>query len=121
MAELGGQAVSAMDARQTALLARHSAVASADRALASIVADAHASAMAAWKRLDGIESEVEALVENQADFALDTPAGVRAAHRLLADKLREIHTVVADAAADVEAKATVLNEMVAHYNSARTK
>ncbi len=104
-----------------ALLARHNAVASADRALATIVADAHASVVAARNRLDGIESEVEALVENQDDYALDTPAGARAAHRLLADKLREIHTVVADASADAAAKATVLNEMVAHYNSARVE
>lgn len=119
MAEVGGQAVSALDARQTALLARHSAVASADRALATIVADTHASAVTARKRLDDIESEVEALVENQEEFALDTPAGMRAAHRLLATKLREIHTVVADAAADAAARTAVLNEMVAHYDSVR--
>lgn len=110
-----------MDARQTALLARHSAVASADRALAAIVADAHAATVAARKRLDDIESEVEALVANQDEFALDTPAGMRAAHRLLATKLREIHTVVADAVADAEAKTAVLKEMVAHYDSGRAE
>ena len=58
---------------------------------------------------------------NQDEFALDTPVGIRAAHRLLATKLREIHTVVADAVADAEAKTTVLKEMLAHYDSARVE
>ncbi|CAJ1494467.1 DUF4226 domain-containing protein [[Mycobacterium] burgundiense] len=121
MAEPGGKAASALDARQAALLARHNSVANADRALAAIVADAHQATVAARKRLDDIEAEVEALVSQQDEFALDTPAGMRAAHRLLATKLREIHTVVADAATDAAAKTAVLDELLTHYTAERTE
>lgn len=115
MTERGGEAASALTAARTALLARRNALASVDRALAAVVADAHVTTLDARKRLDRIESEIDALVRDQDELALDTPGGARAAQRLLTEKMREIAEVVATAAADADAKRAVVEELLAHY------
>ncbi len=116
MTEQAGYATSGLDARRTALLARQSSVTSADRALTALVADAYAATVTARRRLDDIETQVEELVQNQDELGLDTPVGSLAAQRFLAAKLREIHTLVAEAVEDAAAKKAVLEELHAHYD-----
>jgi hypothetical protein len=118
MTEQAGEAAAALAARHTALLARRHRLASADRALAALLQEAYAATAAVRRRLDGIESQIEDLVARQDELALDTPAGAIAAQRFLAAKLREIHTVVEEAAADAAAKKAVLSELAAQYVSA---
>ncbi|OBF25929.1 DUF4226 domain-containing protein [Mycobacterium sp. ACS4331] len=117
MTEQAGDAAAVLAARQSAVLARRNNLATADRVLAAVVADAHAATLAARRRLDDIEDEVEALVTHQDELGLDTAAGVLAAQRFLASKLREIHTVVADAASEATAKTAVLEELLAQYDT----
>lgn len=118
MTEQAGEAAAALAARQTALQTRSHSLAGADRALSALLQEAYAATVEARRRLDDIEREIEDLVARQDDLALDTPAGALAAQRFLARKLREIHDVVAEAAADAAAKKAVLNELAAQYATA---
>jgi hypothetical protein len=115
MTEQAGEAAAALAARHTAVLARRHSLASADRALSALLQEAYAATLAARHRLDDIEREIEAFVTRQGELALDTPAGALAAQRFLAAKLREIHSVVAEAAADAADKQAVLTELAAQY------
>lgn len=117
MVEQAGESASSLQARITTAVGHLAGLRNADQALLSVVNDAHVSHSAARKQLDRIESEVEALVTDQGRGALDTPSGVRAAQRLLAVKLREIHAVVGEAAAEAAGRAAVLDELRTHYDA----
>ncbi|BBZ36609.1 DUF4226 domain-containing protein [Mycolicibacterium confluentis] len=121
MTEQAGDAAAVLDARQSAVLARRNNLATADRVLAAVVADAHTATLAARRRLDDIEDEVEALVTHQDELGLDTAAGVLAVQRFLVEKLREIHSVVADAASDAAAKTAVLQGLSAQYGTRQSE
>jgi hypothetical protein len=106
---------SAVDPRPGALLERHRTVVAADQVLAEVLNAAHGTTTAALRRLDEIEAEVRAVVNEQSELALDTPAGVRALQSFLGAKQRQIVAVVSDAAAEGAAKKLVLEGLLAHY------
>jgi hypothetical protein len=107
----------AVDPRLGALLERHRTVSAADQALADLLIAAHATTTAALRRLDEIEAELQAVVDNQNEMGLDTPAGVRELQRLLTAKQRQIVSVVTDAADEGDAKKAALQELFAHYSA----
>jgi Domain of unknown function (DUF4226) len=108
----------AVDPRPGALLERHRTVAAADQVLADVLIAAHATTTTALRRLDEIEADLQAVVDNQNELGLDTPAGVRELQRLLSAKQRQIVSVVSDAAAEGDAKKAALQELLAQYSAA---
>jgi Domain of unknown function (DUF4226) len=117
MAEPTGQSLAAIQARQAALAMRHGAIAEADRALAEAVADAHATTVAAIHRLDAIQTAIDAAVQRQAEWAVDTPLGAREFQKFLVAKQREIITIVSEARASDAAKTAVLESLRSQYSS----
>jgi hypothetical protein len=115
MADQAGHSATAVRAAQTALLSRIAAATEADRALAEVVAGAHAAAVEALRRLDEIEADIESVVAHQDTLALDTPAGARELQRFLIVKQREIVAIISATAAEDEAKKAVLEGLSAHY------
>lgn len=115
MSEQAGPSVGAIRAQQSALASQHNAAADADRVLAEVVASAHAATRESIRRLDAIAHEIDRSATDRADLAVDTPMGAREFQRFLADKQREIASVVADARELDRAKRAVLDGLRAHY------
>lgn len=115
MSEQAGPSVGAIKARQSALASQHSTVANADRVLAEVLASAHGATRESIRRLDAIAEQIDRAATERADLAVDTPMGAREFHRFLADKQREIATVVADARELGRAKRAVLDGLRAQY------
>jgi ABC-type transporter Mla subunit MlaD len=115
MSEQAGPSVGAIQARQAALASQHSTAGDADRVLAEVLASAHAATRESIRRLDAIAEQIDRAAAERADLAVDTPMGTREFHRFLADKQREIATVVADARELGRAKRAVLDGLRAQY------
>lgn len=107
MADEGaGGAMDAIGSQQAALSVWHAASADADRALAEMLATAHAATVESIRRLDAVAAEIDAAVRNQAALALDTAMGAREFQRFLIAKQQEISAVVSHAR-DVGSEARV--------------
>lgn len=117
MAEQSGPSVAAIRAKQAALADRYRAAATADRALVEVVQDGYAGSAAAGRRLDTIAAELDACVEQQALFAVDTPMGAREFQRLLLAKQRELIAVVVEAQQDVVARRELLQSLQPRYSN----
>ena len=115
MSEQAGPSIAAIQARQSALASKHSTAADADRALAEVLASAHAATRESIRRLDAIAEEIDRAATVRADLAVDTPMGAREFHKFLVDKQHEIATIVADARELDRAKRTVLDGLRAQY------
>ena len=116
MSEQAGPSIAAIQARQSALASKHSTAADADRALAEVLASAHAATRESIRRLDAIAEEIDRAATVRADLAVDTPMGASEFHKFLVDKQREIATVVADARELDRAKRVVLDGLRAQYS-----
>jgi hypothetical protein len=119
MAEQTGNAVAAVQARQLALVTRHSAAAGGDRALGEALASAHAATVDGLSRLDGISREIDTAVQNQAALALDTPVGKREFRQFLLAKQREIGAVITDAHELSISRSAALQSMQPLYTETR--
>jgi len=117
MAEQSGQSADASQKRLTALIDRHRTAAEADLLLADAIRTAHAATVAALKRLDDIEAEIEGAVAAQNGLAVDTGVGARELQRFLVAKQREIISVVADASDQAAAKTVVVQRLLDAYRS----
>lgn len=115
MVDQVGHSAAAMAAASSTLAAQLAGVNDADRALAEALSGAYAATAEGIRRLDAIEADIEAALAQQDVLALDTPAGAHHFHRFLLAKHREIIDVVAQTAADDEAKAVVLRELLGRY------
>ena len=115
MSEQAGPSVSAIQARQSGLASQHSTAADADRVLADVLASAHAATRESIRRLDSIAEEIDRAATGRSYLAVDTPMGAREFHRFLADKQREIATVVDNARELGRAKKAVLDGLRAQY------
>jgi hypothetical protein len=119
MAEHTGLSVAAIQARQAALVARHSEVSDVDSVLREAVARAHAATVAGLARIDAIAEEIERAVQNQAVLALDTPLGNREFQKFLVAKQHEIISVIAEARELDALNKAVLQGITPHYTEAR--
>jgi hypothetical protein len=121
MADQTGHSVAAIQVRQAALLAQHSAVSDVDHVLREALASAHAATVEGLSRLDAIAKAINSAVQNQAALALDTPVGTREFQKFLVAKQQEIITVVAEARELDEAKRTVLEALRPQYTGSPTQ
>jgi len=112
MAQHVGQSGEALAAARSALAARDSDLADADRELCAVVAGAYATATDAIRRLETIRAEIAAAVSEQG---VGTPAEGRAFARFLLDKQRELVDIVTAAKADAAAKAAALKQLSTRY------
>ncbi|MEO8815556.1 MAG: DUF4226 domain-containing protein [Mycobacterium sp.] len=103
--------------REALLVQRLATATRVDEAFVATLRDAHRMNMLGRQRLDAIRAEIEQAVANQESSALDTPAGARQFQRFLVDKTRDIHQVVADAAADSAKKAQLVQSLGGHYTA----
>ena len=120
MAEHTGLSVAAVQARQAALVARHSQVSDVDSVLREAVARAHAATVAGLARIDAIAEEIERAVQNQAVLALDTPLGNREFQKFLVAKQHEIISIVTEACELADLNKAALHAIMPHYTQART-
>ncbi|MEO8814487.1 MAG: DUF4226 domain-containing protein [Mycobacterium sp.] len=104
-------------ARAALLVQRLATSTRVDETFLATLRDAHRMTVLGRQRLDAIRAEIEQAVMNQDSSALDTPAGARQFQRFLADKTRNIHQVVADAAADSAKKAQLVQSLGGHYTA----
>ncbi len=107
-----GDSADALTAARRALAARDIDLADADRALAEVLAGAHAIAVESIGRLDAISAEIESAATEQPH---DSAAGAREVGRHLIDRNREIAEVLSAAKAAVDAKTVALKEVAARY------
>jgi hypothetical protein len=112
--EQGAHAVAAR-AREKTLVQQLRVSAEAEPAVTATVRDASSAAVRGRQRLAAIGAEIESAVANQRALALDTPTGARQCSRFLAAKTQDIQKAVAEAAADSQAKAALLQSLSGHY------
>jgi Domain of unknown function (DUF4226) len=117
MPEQAGRSIRAIGERQAALSRQHDAAADADRALAEVLASAHAATVEGVRRLDTIAAEIDRAVANQTAIGLDTAIGAREFQRFLIAKQREILAVVSGARELDAAKKAALEKLAAHYTT----
>jgi hypothetical protein len=115
MAKQTGHAVAAIQARQLALVTRHSTAAGVDQVLSEALASAHAATVEGLSRLDAISTEIDAAVQNQAALALDTPVGKREFRKFLIAKQREIGAVITQVHEVNLAKSAALHGLQTQY------
>jgi len=115
MSEPAGPSAAALEARRQVLASRHDAAADADRALADVLASAHAVTQESIRRLDAIAAEIDRAVLDRSALAVDTPLGAREFHHFLLAKLREIKSIVADAHQLGRAKTAMLEGLRGRY------
>lgn len=110
--ELGAFADAAR-AREALLAQRLAESVVADHEFEAVLRGAYQHNMFCRQRLDVVEAEIR---QSAARWpALDTPAGSRQFQQYLAVKTREIHQVVADAAADSLARAAAVQALTGRY------
>jgi hypothetical protein len=109
-----GHSAEALEAARRALTARDADLADADRALGAALADAYAAAVESVGRIDAINAEIDAAVNDQPR---DSAAGARELGRYLVSKNRDIAAVVAEAAAVAQAKTVALAELRDRYRT----
>lgn len=113
MAENLGAFANAARAREEELVNRLATAVAADKEFQTILQQALRSTARSRQRLDAIEAEIR---ETAAAWpGLDTPAGSRQFQRFLIAKTREIHRVVADAAADSRHRTQLVKTLTNHY------
>ncbi|MEB3069811.1 DUF4226 domain-containing protein [[Mycobacterium] vasticus] len=112
--ELGAFADAAR-AREAVLVQRLTESVTADREFEGVLRGAHRYNLFARRRLDAIEADIRQAAARWP--ALETPAGSRQFQQFLAVKTREVHQVVADAAADSRARAATVQALTGRYSS----
>ncbi|WP_420110371.1 DUF4226 domain-containing protein [Mycolicibacter arupensis] len=84
-----------------------------DRSVEGMLRGAHQHNLQSRARLDALESEIRAAAASWP--ARNTPAGARQFQVYLAGKTREIHKIVADAAADSQQRAAQVQALTGRY------
>lgn len=113
--ELGAHADAAR-AREDVLARRLRQSVQADRAFLATVRGATQVALQGHRRLDSIEAEIREALAHHRALALDTPAGARQFQRFLTAKTHDIHQVIADTAADSQARAQSVRTLNGGYS-----
>jgi hypothetical protein len=113
MTENLGAFADAARAREDELARRLAASVAADKEFQAILREAVRNNSMSRQRLDALESEIRQAASRWP--GLDTPAGSRQFQQFLNGKTREIHRVVADAAADSEHKASLVRSLTTRY------
>lgn len=107
MAQHIGLSGQALASARSALAARDRELADADRELSEVIAGAYATATAAIRRLEEINSDIDTVA---ADPIGTAPQGRELARDLLG-RQRELLDIVSAAKADVAAKVTALQQL----------
>ncbi|MEB3035012.1 DUF4226 domain-containing protein [[Mycobacterium] nativiensis] len=110
--EMGAFADAARE-RETVLVQRLATSVELDRSFAGILRGAHQYNLQSRGRLDALEAEIRQAAAVWP--ALDTPAGARQFQAYLTGKTREIHKIVADAAADGQQRASQVQALTGRY------
>lgn len=113
MPEVSGVFADAARARETELSRRLTTSVELDRSFEGILHGAHQFNVQSRQRLDTLEAEIRQAADTWR--GLDTPAGARAFQAYLAGKTREIHKIVADAAADSQQRASQVQALTGRY------
>ncbi|BBX20677.1 hypothetical protein MTER_00880 [Mycolicibacter terrae] len=113
MTENLGAFADAARAREDELARRLAASVAADKEFQAILREAVRNNSMSRQRLDALESEIRQAANTWP--GLDTPAGSRQFQQFLNGKTREIHRVVADAAADSEHRASLVRSLTTRY------
>ncbi|OBI34021.1 DUF4226 domain-containing protein [Mycolicibacter terrae] len=108
-----GAFADAARARETELVNRLTASVAADKEFQAILREAVHNNSTSRQRLDAMEFEIRQAASTWP--GLDTPTGSRQFQRFLNGKTREIHKIVADAAADSEHKASLVRTLTNRY------
>lgn len=112
MTEHSGQTGEALQSARAVLAARDRDLADADAALSAVITGAHSAAVEAIRRIEAVQSEIEAAV---ACHTGDTPAQGREFARFLLDRYRELVDLGTAAKADAEAKTAALQGLLHRY------
>ena len=112
MTERGGQMGEALESARAVLAARTRDLADADAELSAVITGAHLAAVEAIRRIEAVQSEIEAAV---AQHTGDTPAHGREFARFLLDKQRELVDLVTAAKSDAAAKTAALQGLLHRY------
>ncbi|GFG71589.1 DUF4226 domain-containing protein [Mycolicibacter senuensis] len=113
MPEVTGVFADAARAREDQLVQRLTTSVELDRSFEEILRDAHQFNVQSRQRLDALEAEIRQAAA--AWPALNTPAGARQFQAYLSGKTREIHKIVADAAADSQRRAAQVQALTGRY------
>ena len=104
MTQYSGETGEALAAARRVLAGQDEALREADRALGAVLTDAHRSAAGAIRRIEAVQSEIDAL---GADGELDA----RWRARLLLDRNRELIDIVTAARAEAAVKTMELQRL----------
>ncbi|MFL0181492.1 DUF4226 domain-containing protein [Mycobacterium sp. SMC-15] len=119
MADQSGAFAAAARAREEQLVQRLATSVELDRSFEGILRGAHQYNLQSRARLDALEAEIR---QSSASWpGLDTPTGARQFQVYLAGKTREIHKVVADAAADSQQRAAQVQALAGQYRAGGAK
>lgn len=99
--------------REEELVNRLAVSVAADNEFQAILREAVRRNSASRQRLDALDSEIRQAASTWP--GLDTPAGSRQFQQFLTGKTREIHTIVADAAADSGRRAALVQTLTNRY------
>ncbi|WP_234812109.1 DUF4226 domain-containing protein [Mycolicibacter longobardus] len=113
MADQLGAFADAARAREAQLVQRLTTSVELDRSFETILRGAHRYNLQSRQRLDAIEAEIRQAAATWR--GLDTPAGARQFQAFLTAKTRQIHQVVADAAADSQQRAAQVQALTGRY------
>ncbi len=114
-----GAFAEAARAREEQLVQRLATSVELDRSFEGILRGAHQYNLQSRARLDALEAEIH---QSAASWpGLDTPAGARQFQVYLAGKTREIHQIVADAAADSQQRAAQVQALTGRYPAGGAK
>lgn len=113
MPEVLGAFAEAARAREGQLVQRLATSVELDRSFQDILRGAHQFNLPSRQRLDALEAEIRQAAS--AWPGLDTPAGARQFQAYLSGKTREIHQIVADAAADGQQRAAQVQALTGRY------
>ncbi len=91
--------------------------AKADRGVVPPFQSAYETALRGRRQLDAIGADIESAVANQQALGLDTPAGAVRFSRFLAAKTQDINRVVAQTAAESQARAATLGSLALSYRA----
>lgn len=113
MADQSGAFAAAARAREDQLVQRLATSVELERSFEGILRGAHQYNLRSRARLDALEAEIR---QSSASWpGLDTPTGARQFQVYLAGKTREIHKIVADAAADSQQRAAQVQALTGRY------
>ncbi|WP_409427843.1 DUF4226 domain-containing protein [Mycobacterium sp. SMC-11] len=119
MPDQSGAFAEAARAREEQLVQRLATSVELDRSFEGILRGAHQNNLQSRARLDTLEAEIR---QSAASWpGLDTPAGARQFQAYLTGKTREIHRIVADAAADSQQRAAQVQALTGQYRAGGAK